>query len=59
MSIIERYVVIVTGADGTQSVTGPFSSEYRATLWANKNETMESGLVCQVTPLESPLCITR
>lgn len=49
-----EWAVITTAEDGTQCATGPFPDEYQATLWANENETEESGLYCQVTPLEKP-----
>jgi hypothetical protein len=53
-----KWTVIILASDGTPSVVGPFSSEYRATLWANAHETEETGWACHVQPLESPRSVT-
>lgn len=51
---VTEYVVITQADDGTLGVVGVFNGEYAATLWANDNETDETGLTCHVRELESP-----
>ena len=46
------YVVIITEADGTQNVVGPFDDELAATLAANGIET--GTRFTQVTPMLVP-----
>ena len=47
-----RYAVIITQADGTQNVVGPFDDELAATLAANGIET--GTRFTQVTPMLAP-----
>lgn len=52
---VARTVVIVTGADGTQSVVGPFVSPQRASRWATAAGVRdEDGVFAFVTRMISP-----
>jgi hypothetical protein len=51
---MDDLVIVIIAADGTISACGPFKSEYMATIFGNKVETEESGLLSHVVPLESP-----
>lgn len=46
------YAIVITAEDGTVSVCGPVRDEYRATLAANRIETLESGRVADVHLME-------
>ena len=48
----QSYAVIITEADGTQNVVGPFDDELAATLAANGIET--GTRFTQVTPMLAP-----
>lgn len=49
-----KYVLVVTAADGSIAVVGPFPHEYAATVHGNSVENYESGLTANVYPLEAP-----
>lgn len=49
-----KWVVILEAEDGSLSAEGPFSDEYKATIYGNGRETEESALTCHVRPLETP-----
>jgi hypothetical protein len=49
-----KWVVVIESADGALSVKGLFPDELAAILYGNDEETLESGLICHVLPLETP-----
>jgi hypothetical protein len=54
---MNNYAVVVIDRDGTTSVGGPFTSEPRARLYADRITDFEAGISADVYEMETPRAI--
>jgi hypothetical protein len=51
----QRWAVVITAADGTLSIAGPFVNETQASGWSARLELASNGdLAGQAAPIENP-----